>query len=56
MKRPLSAAVDKLKQTKTDTFWPATGELWCLIREYRKACEIAAKRLAQGALPMEFPA
>lgn len=32
-----SAAVDKLKQTKTDTFWPATGELWFLIKEYRKS-------------------
>lgn len=30
-------AVDRLKQTKTDTFWPATGELWFHIKEGRKA-------------------
>lgn len=31
-----SAAIDKLKQVKTDTFWPATGELWTHIFAYRK--------------------
>jgi hypothetical protein len=30
-------AVDRLKQVKTDTFWPATGELWFYIKEVRKA-------------------
>jgi hypothetical protein len=31
-----SAAIDKLKQVKTDTFWPATGEIWTHVFEYRK--------------------
>ena len=31
-----SHAIDKLKQTKTDTFWPATGELWTHIFFIRK--------------------
>lgn len=30
-------AINRLKETKTDTFWPATGELWFAIKEYRKA-------------------
>lgn len=29
-------AVDRLKQAKTDTWWPATGELWTHIFEARK--------------------
>lgn len=29
-------AIDKLKQTKTDTFWPSSGELWTHIFQYRK--------------------
>lgn len=35
-----SHAIDKLKQTKTDTFWPASGELWTHIFQYRKECRI----------------
>jgi len=31
-----SQTVDRLKQRKTDTFWPATGEIWQLILEVRK--------------------
>jgi len=31
-----SGAVDRLKETKTDTFWPATGEIWTHIRQLRK--------------------
>lgn len=31
-----SHAIDKLKQEKTDTFWPAAGELWVHIFQYRK--------------------
>lgn len=30
-------AIDRLKQQKTDTFWPATGELWFQVFEIRKA-------------------
>lgn len=29
-------AIDKLKQTKTDTFWPSSGELWTHIFQDRK--------------------
>lgn len=32
-----SEAIDRLKREKTDTFWPATGELWALIFDIRKA-------------------
>lgn len=39
-KEEFSAAIDKLKQVKTDTFWPATGELWALVYEVRKAHRI----------------
>lgn len=35
-----SQAIDRLKQVKTDTFWPATGELWTLVFEVRKARRI----------------
>lgn len=33
-------AIDRLKKDKTDTFWPATGELWAHIFEIRKARRI----------------
>lgn len=36
-------AIDRLKQRKTDTFWPATGELWAHIFEIRKARRIRAQ-------------
>lgn len=35
-----SHAIDKLKQTKPDTFWPASGELWTHIFQYRKERKI----------------
>ena len=35
-----SEAIDKLKQSKTDTFWPATGEIWAHVFEIRKARRI----------------
>lgn len=35
-----SEAIDRLKQSKTDTFWPATGELWAEVYEIRKARRI----------------
>lgn len=35
-----SQAIDRLKQQKTDTWWPATGELWQHIFEVRKARKI----------------
>lgn len=35
-----SAAIDKLKQVKKDTFWPSTGEIWTLVFEVRKANRI----------------
>jgi hypothetical protein len=35
-----SKAIDLLKQKKTDTFWPATGELWAQVYEIRKARRI----------------
>jgi hypothetical protein len=38
-----SAAIDKLKQTKTDTWWPATGEIWALVFEVRHARAIRSQ-------------
>lgn len=35
-------AIDELKKAKTDTFWPAPGELWFHIFELRKARKIRA--------------
>lgn len=35
-KAEFAEAIDRLKKAKTDTFWPATGELWFHIKEYRK--------------------
>lgn len=35
-KQEFAEAVDRLKKAKTDTFWPATGELWFHIKEIRK--------------------
>lgn len=32
-----SEAIDRLKQHKTDTWWPATGEIWALVFDVRKA-------------------
>jgi hypothetical protein len=29
-------AIDELKKAKTDTWWPAPGELWAHVFEYRK--------------------
>lgn len=40
------AAIDRLKQVKTDTFWPATGEIWFYIFEYRK--RNAIRRQSEG--------
>jgi len=34
--RELSEAIDRLKKEKTDTFWPATGQLWFHIKDVRK--------------------
>lgn len=39
----LGHAIDKLKQTKTDTFWPASGELWTHIFQYRKERKIRSQ-------------
>lgn len=36
-------AIDKLKQTKTDTFWPASGEIWTHIFQYRKERRIRSQ-------------
>lgn len=36
-------AIDRLKKAKTDTFWPATGELWAQVFEIRKARKIRAQ-------------
>lgn len=44
-----SQAIDRLKQGKQDTFWPATGELWAHVFEVRKARRI---RL-QGQMPTD---
>jgi hypothetical protein len=41
-----SYAIEKLKETKTDTWWPATGELWFLVKAYRK--EQAIRRSANN--------
>lgn len=38
-----SHAIDKLKQTKTDTFWPASGELWTHVFQYRKERRIRSQ-------------
>lgn len=38
--REFGQAIDRLKQKKTDTFWPATGELWFHIFEIRKGDRI----------------
>jgi hypothetical protein len=38
-----SHAIEKLKQTKTDTWWPATGELWTHIFQYRKERKIRSQ-------------
>lgn len=35
-----SEAIARLKQQKTDTWWPATGEIWSHIFEVRKARRI----------------
>jgi hypothetical protein len=35
-----SDAIDRLKKAKTDTFWPATGEIWQHVYEVRKARRI----------------
>jgi hypothetical protein len=35
-----SEAIDRLKREKTDTFWPAAGELWAHVYEVRKARRI----------------
>ena len=44
-----SAAVDALKKVKTDTFWPATGELWAQVFEIRKARRVrASARVTEG--------
>lgn len=39
-KEEFSEAIDRLKKDKTDTFWPATGELWAHVYEFRKARRI----------------
>jgi hypothetical protein len=31
-----SQAIDRLKEAKTDTFWPSTGELWTQVHRVRK--------------------
>jgi hypothetical protein len=38
-----SFAVDELKKIKTDTFWPAPGELWAQIEERRKMRRLRAQ-------------
>src|SRR3990167_1077123 len=43
-----SQAIDKLKQTKTDTFWPATGELWTHIFFIRKERRIRRQAADTG--------
>jgi len=44
-----SDAIDRLKQSKTDTFWPATGEIWSHILELRKAQRIRRQANEQGS-------
>lgn len=39
----LAHAIDCLKRTKLDTFWPAPGELWAPIFQYRKERRIQAE-------------
>lgn len=44
-----SDAIDRLKQVKTDTFWPATGELWFHVKEHRKARAIRRQTEDHGS-------
>ena len=50
-----SQAIDRLKQTKTDTFWPATGEIWQHVFEVRKARRIR-QQMAMPEAGAETPA
>lgn len=43
-----STAIDNLKRVKTDTFWPATGELWAQVYEVRKARRIRLQSQESG--------
>lgn len=43
-----SEAIDRLKREKTDTFWPATGELWAQIADVRKARRIRLQSRESG--------
>lgn len=43
-----SHAIDCLKRTKTDTFWPASGELWMHILQHRKERRIRAEANSVG--------
>lgn len=52
--QPLGA-IDRLKQHKTDTWWPATGEIWAHIFEIRKARKVRASMDDHGEFP-ETPA
>ncbi len=38
--REFAEAIDRLKKSKADTFWPAPGELWAHVFEIRKAHRI----------------
>lgn len=50
-----SQAIDRLKQQKTDTWWPATGEIWAQVFEVRKARKVRASMDDHGEFP-ETPA
>lgn len=43
-----SSAIDTLKQVKTDTFWPATGEIWTHVLRYRKERRIRLQAQSGG--------
>jgi hypothetical protein len=48
-----SYAVDELKKIKTDTFWPAPGELWAHILERRKMRHLRSQAvMTEGAWSM----
>lgn len=41
-------AIDRVKQVKRDTFWPATGEVWAQVFEVRKARRIRLQAQETG--------
>jgi hypothetical protein len=41
-------AIDELKKAKTDTWWPAPGELWAHVFEYRKGRRLRLQQQMPG--------